>query len=240
MYKEENTELYKHFNCNQSNISSQQKIKLDVYNILKNIDGVTRVSEPQNVAIYTKNGKHYITNYYFDLNEENYSISFNIDIDYKLEDLENLVHLLVRKNLENITKKLLSIKLSDLCNLKFYIDFENDNDAFVEMLDIKYLKDEDTILNFILSNAKFSIYNKKHILQTLIELLEKNYKFSNNVKNSIKKHFENKKRTKLDKLNAIAHELCMSCVDCKNLDNCKSDLINYPCKKIKGILNNER
>lgn len=182
--KKESEELYKHFNCNQNNISPQQKIKLEVYNILKNIDGVTRVSEPQKV--------------------------------------------------------LLSIKLSDLCNLKFYIDFENDNDAFVEMLDIKYLKDEDTILNFILSNAKFSIYNKKHILQTLIELLEKNYKFSNDVKNSIKKHFENKKRTKLDKLNAIAHELCMSCVDCKNLDNCKSDLINYPCKKIKGILNNER
>lgn len=99
MYKKENNELYKHFNCNQNNISSQQKIKLDVYNILKNIDGVTRVFEPQNVAIYTKNGKHYITNYYFDLNEENYSISFNVEIGYTIEDLKKLVYKLVQNSL---------------------------------------------------------------------------------------------------------------------------------------------
>ena len=102
MYKKENKELYQHFNCNQNNINSQQKIKSDVYNILKNFVGVTRVSEPQNVAIYTKNGKHYITNYFYDFNNIGCSISFNIDIDYKIEDLNNLVCLLVRKNLENL------------------------------------------------------------------------------------------------------------------------------------------
>lgn len=90
-----------------TNISQQKQVLEDTYNILKKV--ATCVQHPSTVGIYTTNNKHSIKYFRYNTNPEykgyfEHSISFEIDVDYKIEDLIKTVLTL---HIENIIPKLI-------------------------------------------------------------------------------------------------------------------------------------
>lgn len=90
-----------------TNIPQQKQVLEDTYNILKKV--ATCVQHPSTVGIYTTNNKHSIKYFRYNTNPEykgyfEHSISFEIDVDYKIEDLIKTVLTL---HIENIIPKLI-------------------------------------------------------------------------------------------------------------------------------------
>lgn len=87
--------LHRHFGIDISKIPLQNKATQDVHDILIRL-GACKVQTPNCVAISTENGWHKIINYYFDTTPDHWgqyehSISIQIPVNYKLDELEELV-----------------------------------------------------------------------------------------------------------------------------------------------------
>lgn len=153
------------------NIEQQKKVREDVYKILKRL--FYDVQIPEYVSITTENGQHKIVNYPFNIERISgyykYFLNISVDVDYKLEDLQQYLYkrindLLIR---ENINLSVIYIQ-----GFKYYVGVVNEllNDSYFKGLDLEQ------ILELAKKSIRITSDNQelRHGLENLLEKAELN------------------------------------------------------------------